>query len=159
MLQIQVIVILMERLVTSYDLVKCRFVTRIGGAYQTRDSDFADILLSTENMEPYRRVYKQTHVPRPSTETCTIRLGDHYLGPNSVLPCVTFHADVFGKIGGITASLHTGGQAQHNILVELIETKELMKHTKAEKIQSQQAEFERGFVKAICYLLSCGTPT
>ena len=38
--------------ITLYDLVKCHFVTRIGGAYQTRDSDFIDILLSTEKMEP-----------------------------------------------------------------------------------------------------------
>ena len=133
--------------ITSYDLVKCRFVTRIGGAYQTRNSDLIDILLSTENMEPYRRVYTQTHVPRPSAETCTIRLGNHFPDPNSVLPCVTFHADVFSEIGGITASPHAGGQAQRDRLVELIKTKELMKHADAEKIRSQQAELERGLSK------------
>ena len=65
----------------------------------------------------------------------------------STLPCVTFHADVFSNIGGITASPHTGGQAQRNRLVELIKTKELMKHAEVEKIQSQQAELERGLSK------------
>ena len=67
--------------------------------------------------------------------------------PNSALPCVTFHADVFSEIGGITASPHTGGQAQRDRLVELIKTKELMKHAEAEKIRSQQAELERGLSK------------
>ena len=98
-------------------------------------------------MEPYRRVCTKTHVPRPSAETCSIRLGNHFPDPNSALPCITFHADVFSKPGGITASPHIGGQAQHNRLVELIKTKELKKHAKIEKMQSQQAELERGLSK------------
>ena len=141
--------------ITLYDLVKCRFVTRIGGAYQTRNSDLIDILLSTENMEPYRRVYTQTHVPRPSAEICTIRLGNHFPDPNSVLPCVTFHADVFSEIGGITASPHTGGQAQRDMLIELIKTKELMKHTNAEKYTITASRVGKRLVKATCYPLSC----
>ena len=97
--------------ITSSDPMKRCFATRIGSTHQMRCSDFTDILLSPANMEPYRRVYTQTHVPCPSAETCAIRLGDHFPDPNSVLPCVTFHADIFSEIGGITASPHTGGQA------------------------------------------------
>ena len=133
--------------ITSYDFEKCCYVTRIGSAYQTRDSDLIDILLSTENMEPYRRVCTKTHVPRPSAETYTITLGNHFLDAKSVLPCVTFHADIFSKLGGMTASPHTGGQAQHNRLVELIKMKELKKHAEAEEIRSQQAELEKGLSK------------
>ena len=59
--------------------------------------------------------------------------GESIFNPNSALPCVTFHADVFSEIGDITASPHTGGQAQRDRLVELIKTKELMKHADAEK--------------------------
>ena len=133
--------------ITSSDPVKRCFATRIGSTHQMRCSDFIDIHLSPANMEPYKWVYTQTHVPCPSAETCTIRLRNHFFNPNSALPCVTFHADVFREIGGITASPHTGGQAQRDRLVELIKTKELVKHAEAEKIQSQQAEFEGGLSK------------
>ena len=112
-----------------------------------RCSDFTDIVLSPANMEPYNRVYTQTHVPCPSSETCAVRLGHHFPDPNSALPCVTFHADVFSEIGGITASPHTGGQAQRDRLVELMKTKELIKHTDAENIRSHQAELKRGLSK------------
>ena len=134
-------------LITSYDFIKCCFRTRIRVAHQMRNSDFIDLSLSTANMEPYTRVDTPTHVPHPSAETCTIKLGNHFSGCNHVVPCVTFHADVFNEIGGITASPHTGGQAQHDRLVELIKTKELMKHSDAEKIRSQQAELKRGLSK------------
>ena len=94
-------------------------------------------------MEPYRRVYTKTHVPCPSAETCTIRLGNHFPDPCSVSPCVTFHADVFSKLGGMTASPHTGGQAQHNRLVELIKMKELKKHAKAEKYNHSKQSWKK----------------
>jgi hypothetical protein len=133
--------------ITSYDTMKCRFGAKIGATCHTRHSDFIEIPLSPENMEPYRRIYTPTHIPCPSAETCTIRLENHFRDPNSVLPCVTFHSDVFTEIGGITASPHTGGQAQQDRLVELIKTRELIKHAEAEKLRSQQAELERGLSK------------
>ena len=108
--------------ITSYDMMRCCFVTIIGATYHTRDSDFMDIPLSPENMEPYRRVYTPTHMPCPSAETCTIRLGNHFPDPNSVLSCVTFHSGVFTKISGISVSPHTGGHAQQDRLVGLIQT-------------------------------------
>ena len=141
-------------LITSYDFIKCCFRTRIRVAHQMRNSDFIDLSLSTANMEPYTRVDTPTHVPHPSAETCTIKLGNHFSGCNHVVPCVTFHADVFNEIGGITASPHTGGQAQHDRLVELIKTKELMKHSDAEKNTITASRVEKGLVKAVCYLLS-----
>ena len=98
--------------ITSYDTVKCRFVAWIGATYHTKDFDSTDILLSPENMEPYRRVYTPSYMPSPSTETCTIRLGNHFADPISVLPSVTFQSDVFTEIGGITDSPHTEGQIQ-----------------------------------------------
>ena len=98
-------------------------------------------------MQPHTRVYTQTHVPHPSAETCTIRLEKHFSDSNHVLPRVTFHADIFCKIGGITASPHTGGQPQIDMLVEMIETKESMAHADTENIRSQQAELKRGFSK------------
>ena len=94
--------------ITSSDPVKRCFATRIGSTHQMRCSDFTDIHLSPANMEPYKRVYTQTHVPCPSAETCTSRLRNHFFNPNSALLCVTFHADVFREIGGMTASPHTG---------------------------------------------------
>lgn len=84
-------------------------------------------------MQPHTRVYTQTHVPHSSTETCTIRLEKHFSDSNHVLQRVTFHADIFSKIDGITASPHTGGQTQIDGLVEMIETKESMEHADAEK--------------------------
>ena len=98
-------------------------------------------------MEPYRRVYTPSYMPSPSTETCTIRLGNHFADPISVLPSVTFQSDVFTEIGGITDSPHMEGQTQQDRLVDLIKRKEFIEHTEAEKIQSQQAELERGLSK------------
>ena len=120
-------------LITSYDFAKCCFATRIADAHQMTTSHFTDICLSTANMQPYTRVYTQTHVPHPSAETCTIRLEKHFSDSNQVLPQVTFHADIFCNIGGITASPHTVGQPQIDRLVEMIETKESMEHADAEK--------------------------
>ena len=131
-------------LITSYHSVKCCFATKIEGAHQMKNSN---LFLSTANMEPFKRVYTPTHVPHPSKDTCIIRLGNHFPHFNHVSPCVTFYADIFSEIGGITASPHTGGQAQRDRLVELIEMKELMRHTDAEKIQSQQTELKRGLSK------------
>ena len=133
--------------ILSYDTVKCCYFARIGATCHTRDSNIIDISLSPENMDPYRRVYTPTHMPCPSSETCTIRLRNHFSDPNSVSPCVTFHSDIFTRIGGIKASPHTGGQAQRDSLVELIKAKELKLHMEAEKIQSQQTELERGLSK------------
>ena len=62
------------------------------------------------NMEPYRRVYTPTHVPCPSSETCTIRLQNHFPHTDSVSPCLTFHSDIFTTIGGISASPHKYGR-------------------------------------------------
>ena len=133
--------------ITSYDTVKCCYSARMGATHHTSDSDITDIPLSPENMEPYKRVYTPTHMPCPSLETCTIRLGNHFSDPSSVSPSVTFHSDIFTKIGGITASPHTGGQAQQDSLVELIKAKEFKLHMETEKILSQQAELERGLSK------------
>ena len=134
-------------LITSYDFAKRCFATKIADAHQMRTSHFTDICLSTANMQPHTQVYTQTHVPHPSAETCTIRLEKHFSDSNQVLPQVTFHADIFSNIGGITASPHTGGQPQIDRLVEMIETKESMEHADAEKIRSQQAELKRGLSK------------
>ena len=90
-------------------------------------------------------------MPRPSGDTCTIRLGNHFPDSNHVLPCVTFHADIFSEIGGITATPHTGGQAHHNRLVELIEMKELMKHADTEKNTITANRAEKRLVKTICH--------
>ena len=98
--------------ITSYDMVKCRFVVKIGTAHHSTIYDSTEILLSPENMEPYTWVYTATHVPRPSAETCTIRLANHFAVPVSASPSVTFQSDVFSEIGGITGSPHTGRQAQ-----------------------------------------------
>ena len=133
--------------ILSYDTVKCCYFTRIRGKGHKRDIDSIDISLLPENMVPYRHVYTPSHMPRPSSETCTIRLGNHFSDPNSVSPCVTFHSDIFSSIGGITGSPHTGGQAQRDRLVELIKAKELKLHMEAEKIQLQRAELERGLSK------------
>jgi len=133
--------------ITSYDFAQRCFASRIADAHQMRSSNFTDICLSTANMQPHTQVYTQTHVPHPSAETCTIRLEKHFSDSNQVLPRVTFHADVFCKIGGLTASPHTGGQPQIDKLVEMIETKESMAHADAENIRSQQAELKGGFSK------------
>ena len=133
--------------ILSYDTVKCDYFTRIGGTGHRRNIDGTDRYLSPENMEPYRRVYTPTHMPCPSSETCTIRLRNHFSDHNSVSPCLTFHSDIFTRIGGIRASPHTGGQAQRDSLVELIKAKETKLRMEAEKIQSQQAELERGLSK------------
>lgn len=130
--------------ILSYDTVRCDYVTRIEGTGHGRNIGGSDRYLLPENMEPYRRVYTPTHMPRPSSETCTIRLQNHFSDTNSVSPCLAFHSDIFTRIGGISASPHTGGQAQREMLVELIKTKEMKLRMEAEKIQSQQEELERG---------------
>ena len=130
--------------ILSYDTERCDYVTRIEGTSRGRNVGDSDRHFLPENMEPYRRVYTPTHVPCPSSETCTIRLQNHFPHTDSVSPCLTFHSDIFTKIGGISASPHTGGQALRDLLVELIKTKEMKLRMEAEKIQSQQEELERG---------------
>ena len=130
--------------ILSYDTDRCDYVTRIEGTGHGRNVGGSDRNLSPENMEPYRRVYTPTHMPCPSSETCTIHLKNHFSHTDSVPPCLTFHSDIFTRIGGISASPHTGGQAQRDMLVELIKTKEMKLRMEAEKIQSQQEELERG---------------
>ena len=133
--------------ILSYDTVKCHYVTRIQGQGHGQDIDSIDISLSPENMVPYRKVYTQSYIPSPSSETCTISLTNHFSDPNSVSPCLTFHSDIFSSIGGTTRSPHTGGQVQRDRLIELIEEKELKLRIEAEKVQLQQAELERGVAK------------
>ena len=130
--------------ILSYDTDRCDYVTRIEGTGNGMNVGGSDRHLLPENMEPYRRVHTPTHMPCPSSETCTIRLQNHFSHSDSVSPCLTFHSDVFTRIGGIITSPQTGGQAQRDMLVELIETKEMKLLTEAEKIQSQQEELERG---------------
>ena len=130
--------------ILSYDTDRCDYVTRIEGTGHGRNVGGSDRNLLPENMEPYRRVYTPTHMPCPSSETCTIHLQNHFSHTDSVSPCLTFHSDIFTRIGGISASPHTGGQAQRDMLVELIKTKEMKLRTEVEKIQSQQEELERG---------------
>ena len=128
--------------ITLYDTVKCCYSARMGATYHASDSDIMEIPLSPENMEPYKRVYTPTHMPCPSLETCTIRLGNHFSDPNSVSPSVTFHSDIFTEIGGITVSPHTGGQAQQDRLVELIKAKELKLHMEAEKYNHSRQSYK-----------------
>ena len=123
--------------ITLYDMAKCCYVARIGTTCHTRDYDITEISLSPENMHPYQQVHTPTHMPWPSSETCTIRLGNHFSDPNSVSPCVTFHSDIFTAIGGIKASAHTGGQVQQDRLVKFINAKELKQHIETKNIQSQ----------------------
>ena len=130
--------------ILSYDTDRCDYVTRIEGTGNGMNVGGSDRHLLPENMEPYRQVHTPTHMPCPSSETCTIRLQNHFPHGDSVSPCLTFHSDVFTRIGGIIACPHTGGQAQRDMLVELIKTKEMKLRTEVEKIQSQQEELERG---------------
>ena len=130
--------------ITSYDTVNCRFVAKVRTTRQSTSSESTDIHLSPVNMEPYKRVYTATHLPRPSAETCKITLANHFAMPVSALPSVTFQSGVFSEIGGITGSPHTGGQALQDRLVDLIERNKAIAKKETDKIQAQQVELEKG---------------
>ena len=100
------------------------------------------MLLSPENMETYRWVRSEKHRPYPSAETCTITLANHFVTPVTASPTVTFQSIVFSDIGGITGSPHTGGQAEKDRLIKLIQAKESIAKEETKKIQVQQAELE-----------------
>ncbi len=93
-------------------------------------------------------------MPSTSTETCTIRLGNHFADPISVLPSVPFQSDVFTEIGGITNSPHMGKHAQQDSLADLIKRKEFIEHTGAKNTITASRVGKR-LVKAICYPISC----
>jgi len=131
-------------MISSYDTVNRRFVVNIDTTNQLRTSESTKILLSPENMEPYKKSRTTTYAPCPSTETCTITLQNHFHAPVSDLPTVTFQTSVFYEIGGITGSPHTGGQAEQDRLIELIETKEANAKEEMEKIKAKQLELEKG---------------
>ena len=98
-------------------------------------------------MEPCRRVRPATYRHYPSAETCTVTLANHFVKPVTSSPTVTFQSSVFSDMGGITGSPHTGGQAEKDRLIELIEAKESIAKEEMKKIQAQQAELEKGLLR------------
>lgn len=131
-------------MISSYDTVNCRFVVKVGTSNHTTTSESTEMLLPPKNMEPYTWFRGARHAPRPSAETYTITLTNHFAVPVGASLTVTFHSDVFSDIGGITGSPHMGGQAQQDRLIQLIETKEAIAKKEAEKIQAQQVDLEKG---------------
>jgi len=130
-------------MISSYDTVNCRFVVKVGTSNQRTTSESTEMLLPPENMEPYTWFRGARHAPRPSAETYTITLTNHFAVPVGASPTVTFHSDVFSDIGGITGSPHMGGQAQQDRLIQLIETKEAIAKRKRRRYRHNKWSWKR----------------
>ena len=142
-------------MISSYDTVNCRYVAKVSTTNQWTASGSTEMLLSPENIEPYTWVRTATHVPCPSAETCTITLANHFAAPVSASPFVTFQSSVFSDVGGITGSPHTGGQAQQDRLIELIERKEAIAKEEAKKNTSTTSGVGKRLVEVIFHACSC----
>lgn len=105
------------------------------------------VSISTENMEPFKRIMFRKYKHVSSKESCLVKLENHFPHQNCLQPCITFYSKVFQDAGGLTRRLDLEGTASRDRIANMIQNKEAQDKMEMERKETMCVELQLGLAR------------